>query len=160
MEKHNPKWANKFEMEKKSLSEILGDKAIGIHHIGSTAVSGISAKPIVDIAVEVENFSVLERLNDKLKEKGFIYRPIHDKIYKRLYIKGGKDFRSHHIHFYKKDSEQLKNDLFFRDYLINHPETAKQYDELKRTLAAEYPDDRKKYTKSKNEFIESILAKR
>ena len=159
LEEYNPKWAKDFEVEKANLTQILGDDAIGIHHIGSTAIPGISAKPIIDIAVEVESFNLLDELDDTLKEQGFIYRSIHDEPGYKLYIKGGEDYRSHHIHFYEKGSKKLKNDLYFRDYLIEHPETAQKYDALKQNLASKYPDDRKKYTKGKKEFIEKVLAK-
>lgn len=159
LERHNPKWREDFEVQKKLLAKILGDNLIGIHHIGSTAISNISAKPIIDIAVEINNFSALDQLDNKLKEKGFIYRSMHDKPGYRLYIKGGKDYRSCHIHFYEKGSETLQNDLHFRDYLVNHPETAKKYDELKQNLADKYPNDRKKYTEGKKGFIEAVLAK-
>lgn len=158
LEEYNSKWAEDFENEKEKLQALLGDEVIGIYHIGSTAIPGISAKPIIDIAVHVNSFDALDRPDNKFKEQGFIYRPGHDEPGYRLYVKGGEDYRTHHIHFYEKDSTKLKKDLYFRDYLIGYPAVAKEYDELKQNLALKYPDDRKDYTGGKKEFIEQIVA--
>lgn len=157
LEKHNPDWQKEFLKEKEILLAILGNEVLGIHHIGSTAIPGIHAKPIIDIAVEINDFEVLDSLSNKLKENGIIYRPMHDETGKRLYIKGGEDFRTHHIHFYEKGNQKLKDDLFFRDYLTDHPETAQKYDKLKVDLSDCFADDRKNYTKSKEKFIEDIV---
>lgn len=157
LEKHNPEWKKEFLKEKKILLEILGNEVLAIYHIGSTAIPGIHAKPIIDIAVEVKSFSALDLLGDKLKENGIIHRPMHDDPEKRLYVVGGEDYRTHHIHFYEKGSALLKNNLFFRDYLISHPETAQEYDKFKVQLAEQYANDRKGYTGNKKKIVENIL---
>ena len=157
LENFNPDWRNEFEKEKKILSSILGHEILGIYHIGSTAIPGIRAKPIIDIAVEVNDFKTLDLLHNKLKENRIIHRPMHDEPGERLYIKGGEDFRTHHIHFYEKDNPKLQDDLFFRDYLISHLETAKEYDKLKLELAGQFSENREAYAESKEKFIEDIL---
>jgi GrpB-like predicted nucleotidyltransferase (UPF0157 family) len=160
LEEYNPLWQEEFKKEKEILSSVLGNEVLGIYHIGSTAIPGIHAKPIIDIAVEVNSFKVLDLLDDKLQERNIIYRPMHDGPGERLYIKGDNDFRTHHIHFYEKDNLKLKDDLFFRDYLISHPDVANEYDKLKTKLAENYANDREKYTKSKKDFIENVLKER
>jgi len=102
LQEHDSTWKDDFLKEKELLSEILQKNTLSVNHIGSTAIPLIYAKPILDIAVEVDSFDVLDSLSENLQEKGFIYRPMHDEPGRRLYVKGGEGYRKHHIHFFKK----------------------------------------------------------
>jgi len=159
LQEHDSTWKDDFLKEKILLSEILQKNAFSINHIGSTAIPWIYAKPILDIAVEVVSFDVLDSLSKNFQDKGFYYRPMHDEPGRRLYVKGGEDYRTHHVHFFEKDSKELKGHLFFRDYLIENKAVAIEYEELKKKLAVQFPDDREKYTEGKVEFIKGVLGK-
>ena len=95
LQEHDSTWKDEFLREKELLSEILQKSALSINHIGSTAIPWIYAKPILDIAVEMNSFDVLDSLSKNLQEKGFIYRPMHDEPGRHLYVKGGADYRTH-----------------------------------------------------------------
>ncbi|GEM_PF-357646 len=158
LKEHESIWKDEFVKEKAILSSILQKNVLSINHIGSTAIPCICAKPILDIAVEVDGFDIMGSLDEAMQANGFIHRSMHDESGKRLYVKGGEDYRTHHVHFFEKGSKELKDHLFFRDYLIDNISVAKKYEELKRKLAFQFPCDREKYTEGKSEFIRSILS--
>ena len=162
---YNPSWPRLFEKEKIFLQDNLPDDLVErIEHFGSTAVPGLSAKPIIDILVEV---SSLEETKNQvvplLESEGYEYlwRPTvgNQPPYYAWFIKrNSKGVRSHHIHMVESDSILWKR-LYFRDYLIDFPAEAKRYDTLKKTLAKRYSHDRIEYTKQKSDYIQKITDK-
>ncbi len=162
---YNPSWPRLFEKEKIFLQDNLPDDiVIRIEHFGSTAVPGLSAKPIIDILVEVTSLEeTKKRVVPFLESEGYEYlwRPTigYQPPYYAWFIKrNSKGIRSHHIHMVESDSEIWKR-LFFRDYLKDFPAEAKRYDTLKRTLAKRYSHDRIEYTKQKSAYIQKITDK-
>jgi len=161
----NPSWPRLFEKEKTFLQDTLPDDLLGrIEHFGSTAVPGLSAKPIIDILVEVTSLEETKKCVVPILElEGYEYlwRPTigNQPPYYAWFIKrNSKGARSHHIHMVESDSELWKR-LFFRDYLIDFPAEAKRYDTLKKTLAKRYSHDRIEYTKQKSAYIQKITDK-
>ncbi|MBS3778167.1 MAG: GrpB family protein [Candidatus Thermoplasmatota archaeon] len=162
---YNPSWPRLFEKEKTFLQEILPSKLIGkIEHFGSTAVPGLSAKPIIDMLIEVNSLEETKKnIVPILEAEGYEYlwRPTigTDPPYYAWFIKRNSDgLRSHHIHMVESDSE-LWNRLLFRDYLRDFPAEAKRYDTLKKSLAKRYAHDRIGYTKQKSTYIKNIMKK-
>jgi len=162
---YNPQWPYDFRKEKEYLSSILpADLIQRIEHFGSTAIPGLSSKPIIDLLVEVRSLSETKKhVVPILTQRGYEYfwRPIigESPPFYAWFIKRnmiGK--RSHHIHMVEANSE-LWDRLLFRDYLREFPSVAKEYDILKKTLAIKYPHNRVRYTKEKTTFIEKITAK-
>ena len=133
--------------------------ALSIEHIGSTAITGLSAKPIIDISVGVNKLADFNKVKEKfLKNPNYSIKedsPI-DEI---LIRKGSADNRTHFIHVMEISSLRYQNTLLFRDYLNSHPGELLKYETLKKELAKKYPNDRKMYTSSKNDFISNILKK-
>lgn len=158
VEPHNELWEAAARQTVSVLRELLRGAAVDIQHVGSTAVKGICAKPIIDIAVGVTDFGDVLALNEILAENGFIFRG-QDVPEQYLYVCGGFDYRTHHIHIVRYGSEAWENYLNMRDYLNSHSEDARAYSELKRTLAEQFPDDREGYTNMKSTFISDILTK-
>jgi GrpB-like predicted nucleotidyltransferase (UPF0157 family) len=166
---YNHDWPARFEEERSHLLSCLPRELIGrIEHFGSTAIPGMAAKPIVDILVEVTSLEETKaRIVPILESRGYEYfwRPSHgDDIppFYAWFIKRSPDgIRTHHIHMVEKDFEQWER-LLFRDYLIEHPDVAKEYEALKVELARIHPNDRVAYTNAKTGFIIRIteLAKR
>lgn len=161
---HNDNW--KYEAQKtiECLKTILGDVAADIQHIGSTAVKGIKAKPIIDIAVAVNDFNDILAFEQQLKTLGFYYRP--NSFFnngKQLlfacgsFYDGTGDMQTHFIHVVHTNSEDWVNYINFRDYLNATPVTAKEYEALKISLAVD--NVREKYTQGKQDFILSVLQK-
>ncbi|HBL84177.1 MAG: hypothetical protein A2Y17_13005 [Clostridiales bacterium GWF2_38_85] len=155
IEKHNPKWKQYYEEEKAFLQEIFGDAVLRISHIGSTAVIGLMAKPTVDILLEIKESTDITAITEIMVDKGYVVNtPPKDII---VYLKGygatGFEGQVFHIHVRNIGDH---GELYFRDYLITHPETSKEYEKLKLTLKEKYAHDRDGYTDAKGKFIDRI----
>ena len=159
LEKYNPKWKEMLNEEKENLKHIFKDLAINIEHIGSTSIEGLSAKPIIDIAIGTNDVETVVLIGDILKENNYDVENQLDTKGEIFAGKGETTARTHYIHIQKIGSTYWNNFMYFKTYLLDHPETVKEYEKLKCELSEKYKDDRKKYTASKNEFISSILEK-
>lgn len=153
---YNPDWAIVFARLRLHLLAAVEDFAVAVEHVGSTAVSGLAAKPILDIDVVVASVSDVPTAITRLAEIG--YRHQGD-----LGIAGRETFASpsnapaHHLYVVVQGSEPWHNHIQFRDYLREHPESAKAYAELKRSLVDQFQNDREKYTNAKTAFVEEVL---
>ncbi len=156
LEKHNDRWAEMFQAEAKELRKIFGDLALSIEHVGSTSIPGIMAKPLVDIQVGLRQLSDFEKVRAKFEKEPYSVKPDPSPD-EQLVRKGPEESRFFLIHICAVDSDRFKNTLLFRDYMRTHPDKAREYEELKKTLAAKYPDNRPMYTASKNDFIQAVL---
>lgn len=155
--KHNPKWIQLFEDEKRMLLQKFSNKILKISHGGSTALPTIPAKPIIDMFAVVQSLSDADTMKDELEKLGYKYLGEEGVPERRLAVKVTDERRTHHLQFVEKKSKEWKNHILLREYYLQHPEVALQYAELKRTLAGQFPDDRRSYTSGKNIFIKSIL---
>ncbi len=154
---HDESWSDEYEIVKQGLLSTLGDNVIGIHHVGSTAIRGIVAKPILDVAVEIKSVGDLNIAG--MEEAGYEWCADRATPGRYLFVKReGDDLSTRHIHCYLKNNDNLQATISFCSYLNRHPEYAKQYSDLKEGLAARYPDDRVAYTDAKAAFIEGIIA--
>lgn len=159
---YNSQWPKLFRQEKRHLLSCLPGKLIRrIEHFGSTAVPGLAAKPVVDVLVEVTDLQETRTvIAPALESQGYDYfwRPsMFDKppFYAWFIKRNGRGARTHHIHMVERDFAQWDG-LLFRDYLIEHPQVAKEYEALKTNLATAYPNDRVAYTKGKTEFVTKV----
>lgn len=141
------------------VKDILGDAAIDIQHVGSTAICGICAKPIIDIAVGVNKVDDVKLYIDTLQDAGIVYRK-QDVQGQILFVMGDfkNDFRTHHIHVVEWNSAEWNHYVNFRDYLNAFPVKAKEYDALKCSLAERFSENRGNYTSGKHELIDRLLA--
>ncbi len=159
-------WQKMFEEEADFLREKLPQNLIKrIEHFGSTAVLGLSAKPVIDILVEVTSLEeTKKRIVPVLEAEGYeyFYRPAFGDSGPPYYVwfikRDSKGKRTHHIHMVEADSE-LWDRIYFRDYLKEFPKVAERYNDLKIELSKKYPNNRVKYTEEKGEFIHSITEK-
>lgn len=157
---YDPAWLRLFEEEKRHLLECLPQDLIRrVEHFGSTAIPGLQSKPIVDMLVEVTSLEETKaRIAPVLEALGYDYfwRPTHGEdgppFYAWFIKRNPAGVRTHHIHMVESDFEHWDR-LLFRDYLISHPESAKEYETLKLSLARDYPNDRIAYTDGKTEFV-------
>ncbi|RAK06641.1 GrpB-like predicted nucleotidyltransferase (UPF0157 family) [Halanaerobium saccharolyticum] len=162
LKEHKPEYKNWYLEEKERLKEILSAKSIArINHIGSTAVPGLLAKPTVDILLEINRSSELSKVESRLKNTGWIlmHRNQEDEeldlVFNKGYTPEGFADRVFHLHLrYLGDWDEL----YFRDYLIAHPEIAEKYGKLKEKLKKEYKHNRDGYTEAKTEFIKKWTA--
>ena len=158
---YDEKWPELAKREIAAIREALSEINFEIEHIGSTAIPGLAAKPIIDLLIGVAHLSDAAQFIEPLEKLGYSYwrdNPKKDHFYfvKGLPLAGGKG-RTHHVHLYQIDHHEIKQRLLFRDYLRAHPESLKTYSDLKSTLAREFSDDREAYTNGKTEFVNSIL---
>lgn len=145
-------WPREFEKEKSSLIEELGSVLVKIHHIGSTSVPGLSAKPVIDILLEAVSLEALDNNSDKFKKLGYEVKGEFGISRRRYYRKGGEK-RTHQIHAFKKDDTHVFRHIAFRDYIEAHPDIMKEYEALKLKISAECENDIEKYCDGKDEFV-------
>lgn len=152
-------WPQRFQDEAAKIVAIFGQEPISIHHIGSTSVPGISAKPIIDIMPIIHNIEKVEMLYLDLGQLG--YEPMGEKGIpgRRLFFKGSDTHRTHVVHTYEPDHPEVACLLNFRDYLIAHPREAQLYANLKERLARQFPRDIFGYKAGKHAFIQETLQK-
>ena len=158
---YDARWPELFEEEKKHLLRCLPPGLIKrVEHFGSTAVPALTAKPIVDMLVEVTSLEeTRERVAPILETQGYDYfwRPSHDDdkppFYAWFIKRDQNGNRTHHIHMIERSFGHHWDRLLFRDYLIDHADVAKEYGELKMRLSADHAGDRVAYTKAKTAFI-------
>ena len=153
---YNPEYPAWYEIEKEKLLKDLDNGSIvRISHIGSTAVPGLISKPIIDILMEISSLSNLDKLTNRLtdmhwKMMSSSNQPTFRQSYNKGYTKYGFEEKVYHLHVrYANDW----NELYFRDYLIEHPEIAKEYADLKLQLKERYEHNRDAYTDAKEEFV-------
>lgn len=154
---YDPAWREHYEAEVERLRTIAGDRLLGFEHIGSTAIEGLAAKPIVDLLAFVEDLDAADALVPRLEAHGYEYRPDGDVRGRRFLAKGPRSARTHYLSLAPRDGEFAREKLAFRDYLRANPDVAAEYDALKRRLAAAHPEDRSAYTEAKGAFIRDVL---
>jgi GrpB-like predicted nucleotidyltransferase (UPF0157 family) len=151
-------WKELFTEEKQSLEGAIGNNIVEIEHIGSTSIPGMISKPIIDIAIAIYNFEEDKVCIAPFKQLNYEYKGEFGIPRRYYFVKGTQ--RRFHLHLNEILSEHWINHIFFRDYLIKHPNKAKQYADLKNKLAQQFKSDREAYTVGKSSFIEKILLLR
>lgn len=153
---YDPAWAKLFEVEKDHIINALDANCIlGIHHIGSTAVPEIPAKPTIDILLQIQSGADLNDLSVAMEKLGYFFSPQPGKpaphmMFMKGYSKSGYTGQAFHVHVrYQGEPDEL----YFRDFLITHPDIAQEYGALKRRLQSEFQFDRDGYTDAKTEFV-------
>ncbi|WP_242272649.1 GrpB family protein [Bacillus cereus group sp. BfR-BA-01310] len=149
-------WEFEFLKEKQLIEEQIGEYIMVIHHIGSTSIPHLSAKPIIDIAIELNDFANGIECIEKLEQLNYKYRK--DVLPERYYFNKGEP-RTHQIHMYEQWNPYLIEQLSFRDYLKDNKTARMQYEQLKIQLSQANPNDKHKYAEDKTSFVKSILAK-
>lgn len=157
---HTPDWSRQFERERQAIQEIMADHLIAVHHVGSTAIPGIYAKPIIDMLAEVADLLPVDDQAPRLAALGYEAMGeygIPGRRYFRKHDAAGT--RTHHLHVFHAGSVEGLRHLAFRDYLIAHPEAAQAYSQLKQQLAAAHPTDIEAYMDGKDGFIQTMEQK-
>jgi len=156
---YDPAWPVAFEAEKILIACTIGAWIVGgIHHVGSTAVPNLSAKPIIDIMVGVRNLEEAQPCLEILRNLQYCYYPYKPQQM-HWFCKPSPSRRTHHLYLMETAHPQWQARLAFRDYLRCHPDVRIEYETLKRLLAEKFRDDREGYTNAKTSFIENIVAK-
>jgi GrpB-like predicted nucleotidyltransferase (UPF0157 family) len=155
---YDPAWPNRFAALGARLREALGDVAVRIDHIGSTAVPGLAAKPVLDLQISVASFEPFDAYGRPLEGLGYVHRANNTERTKRYFREPAGTSRTHiHVRLAGSFSEQLA--LLFRDFLRGHPQDSAEYAELKRRLARHHRNDRRAYTEAKVPFTWEIVRR-
>jgi len=151
-------WPAQFEKERVALEAAIGSWATGgIHHVGSTAVPGLDAKPIVDILVGVGDLEESRACFEPLARLDYLYAPYLSDVM-HWFCKPDPARRTHHLHLVPAGSERFREELAFRNRLRADPEAAGKYSSLKHSLAGRFANDREAYTDAKAGFIRKQLS--
>lgn len=159
VKEYNHIWEEMYNSESIKIRDILGENCVEIFHIGSTAVKGLKAKPIIDIMPVVTDLASVDALADKFEQIGYEYLGEFG-IIGRRYLRKGGDERTHQIHMFQNDDIiNIERHIAVRDFLRVHKEIAQQYCMLKEKLAFQYPYDIEKYCDGKEEFVKQLELK-
>lgn len=150
-------WKLQFETIRAEIQDALGELALSIEHVGSTSVEGLSAKPIIDIDVVIENESKLQAVVEKLAGIGYEHEGNLGIVGREAFGYTGKEhLQNHHLYVCTKDSPELKRHLAFRDYLRSHEEAVREYSRIKEEGAKLFPNDIDGYIRHKTGWIENV----
>jgi GrpB-like predicted nucleotidyltransferase (UPF0157 family) len=156
---YDPQWPARFESERRLLQQAIGEFVIGgIHHVGSTAVSGLDAKPIIDILAGTSSLDNARACVGLLAPLGYLYAP-YRATEMHWFCKPHPSRRTHHLHLVPVTSVRYRDELRFRDHLRSHRQASDEYARLKQSLAGQFRRDRDAYTQAKTAFVEDILRR-
>ncbi len=151
---YDERWPQQFAAEAARFAPALGRELITIHHIGSTAIPGMAAKPIIDMLPVVHQIARVDACNRAMEALGYEPRGEYGIPGRRYFVKGQGAQRSHHVHVFAADHPDVARHLNFRDYLIAHPVEAAACASLKQALARQYPHDLEAYIAGKDALIQ------
>ncbi len=157
---YSPTWHEMFEREKQLLASVIKESG-SIEHIGSTAVVGLVAKPVIDILIGLDDFSTAGEIVPRIKALGYKYVPEYEDVMpeRRYFKRVSTGISTHHIHMVEIGGEFWERHLLFRDFLRANPDAAEEYAVLKKNLAAVEWKDKNDYTEAKTAFIKNIEIK-
>lgn len=150
---YDASWPARFEAERAAIAGALGDVVVAVHHIGSTSVPGLAAKPVIDVLVEVRDLDALDARASAMEALGYEAKGEYG-IARRRYFRRGGDMRTHHVHAFAAGDEHVVRHLAFRDYLRAHADVAAEYGALKHRVADEAAHDVDAYCDGKDAFVQ------
>ena len=157
---YDPLWPRRFEEERGRIESAIGPWVAEIEHVGSTAVPGLDAKPVIDIMVGLASMADADHCVEPLIGLGYSYWREGVEPHHRLFVMfvdARRTARTHNLHLVEAWGWYWKERLLFRDYLRNHPATACEYAQLKHRLAKQHRDDREAYTAAKAKFVSAVV---
>jgi GrpB-like predicted nucleotidyltransferase (UPF0157 family) len=155
LEEYNPLWPSIFQKEAEIVREILGETCLEIHHIGSTSIPGLSAKPIIDIIIVVNDLLILDTNSKALEKINYVAMGEYGIPGRRFFWKS-PEHRRFNIHLFEKGNSEIERHLAFRDYLREHPGVASGYGAIKKALTKQFPNDIENYVDGKASLVQAI----
>lgn len=155
LSEYNSEWPAMFEKAAREIRTILQENCLAIHHIGSTAIPHIYAKPIIDILPVVKDISLIDSLNSKFEELGYVCMGEYGIPGRRFYWRN-KTKRTHNIHLFEQGSPEILRHIAFKEFMLAHDDYAQAYSLIKRNLAKVFPHDIENYANGKAPFIQMI----
>lgn len=159
LQPYTPGWADAFEHESQLIFNLLENRILAVEHIGSTAVPGMTSKPILDVMLGIQNMGLAEACIDSLVSVGYLRRLNGDLLDRIFLVKGPETLRTHYLSITSVNSQFWIEHILFRDALRSDPTLAAEYLKLKRELAKQFTVDRARYTSAKEQFVRDTIAK-
>ena len=160
---YDPRWPDMFEAERARIAGVWREGIGRIDHVGSTAVPGLAAKPILDIQISVDCLHPIERYAGALERLGYVHMPHPDDERCPFFHRPEEWPHTHHVHVVEAGGDEERRTLAFRDYLRTHPDAAREYEVLKLRLRAQHSGgtaaSREAYAGAKSELIERTIAR-
>lgn len=158
LEPYTPAWSEAATREIERLRPVFAENLVTIHHVGSTAIPGISAKPILDLMPTVHDISLVDDCRSALETLGYQWRGEYGLPGRRYctFIDAATGRRKIHLHCFQEGTSEVERHLAFRDYLITHPDLAQEYDLLKARCRELHPSDSHAYTACKSDWISKV----
>lgn len=156
---YDPNWKSEFERLSTFLSSVCGSSIVSIHHVGSTSVPGLWAKPILDVDIEITSMTDFETVKEKLMRVGYRHEGDLGILGREAFKYDTSAFMCHHLYVCVSDSLELKRHLAFRDHLKSHPDDRQAYGDVKAKAALAHPKDIDAYMNAKNGIIQTIYSK-
>jgi GrpB-like predicted nucleotidyltransferase (UPF0157 family) len=153
---YSPDWPAEFEREAERLRSLLGEELVAVHHIGSTSVPGLAAKPIIDLLPLVRAIVAVDDLTPRLRDAGYRDWGEYGLPGRRYFTRDRGEFRTHNIHVYQFDDPGAERHLAFCAYLRHHEPTRREYEALKRAVYERHPADVEAYNDGKNAWIKRV----
>ncbi len=153
---HDAGWPAAADAELRRVKLALGDVAVRLEHVGSTAVPGLAAKPIVDLLVCVDSMEPRRRYVEPLERLGYLFAPAPGSPDRHFFAKPPQRPRTHHVHVVEAGSRHELRHVALRDFLRAHPDEAARYGALKREVVARHPQDRLAYIEGKEPYIRAL----
>ncbi|QRN82323.1 GrpB family protein [Chloroflexota bacterium] len=154
---YDREWPGFYQAEADKIAPILGENLIALHHIGSTSVPGLAAKPTIDILAVVKDLEQMDVLNLRLADLGYQPRGENGIAGRRYFDKKDGDVHLFHLHAFQENHPAIEEHLIFRDYLRSHPERCSEYAALKHDIAEIYKFEPVRYTDGKADFIQKTI---
>jgi len=157
---HDPRWGQAFVTASREVTGAMGENLVAIHHIGSTAIPGIWAKPVIDMLAVVADIGAVDSCGAAMESLGYEVMGEFGIAGRRYFRRNDeKGVRTHQVHAFASGSHDVERHLAFRDFMRAHPDIAREYGELKRGLAERFPDDIESYMDGKDGFIKEMQAR-
>ncbi len=153
---HDPSWTEQYKQEAARLTAVFEPILLDIQHIGSTAIPGILAKPIIDIIIVVTEIAAVAPLMVAMENLDYHSKGEYGIPGRHYFYKGSAEHHTHHVHVYGASNSEIARHLDFRDFLRQHPAKARAYGQLKAQLAQQFFTDPLAYTQNKTAFIQEI----
>ena len=153
---YDPGWPERAEQELRRIEEALGDVAVRLEHVGSTAVPGLAAKPIIDLQLSVAAIEPRARYVEPLEDLGYLFAPAPESPDHHFFGRPPERPRTHHLHVCEAGSEHELRHVAVRDFLRSHPDEAARYAALKREVVARHPEDRLAYIEDKDGYVTAL----
>jgi len=155
LEEYDQRWPKYFEKEVDAIKILISENLLSAHHIGSTAILGMKAKPVIDIMLVVKSLSRIDKINQKFVALGYEVKGEYG-IQGRRFFQKGKNKRTHHIHIFEQGNSEIERHILFVDFMNAHPNWVAEYEHLKIALSNRYKNEPQKYSQGKADFLQAI----